>query len=261
MPPFFDIHCHLAPGIDDGSKSWDDSLAMARMAERDGIGTVVCTPHQLGTYRHNRGTEIRALVAELQTTLQSAGLGLKVLPGADVRIEPDMISLIKSGEVLTLADGGIFVLLELPHELFFSLDEVIDRLSEQGMIGVLSHPERNQGILKRPEVIAPLVERGCYMQITCGSLLGTFGPRCRDFSKWMLEQGLASFLSTDAHGPKSRRPLMKRAHECAAEILDHDAADLLCCHNPQKVVQGKRDIDIVMPRRRSGSWLPWRRAA
>ncbi|MFP6675716.1 MAG: CpsB/CapC family capsule biosynthesis tyrosine phosphatase, partial [Pirellulaceae bacterium] len=111
MPPFFDIHCHLAPGIDDGSKSWDDSLAMARMAERDGIGTVVCTPHQLGTYRHNRGTEIRALVAELQTTLQSAGLGLKVLPGADVRIEPDMISLIKSGEVLTLADGGIFVLL------------------------------------------------------------------------------------------------------------------------------------------------------
>jgi protein-tyrosine phosphatase len=259
--PFFDIHCHLAPGIDDGSKSWDESLSMAQIAERDGIGTIICTPHQLGTYRHNSGTEIRDLVAELQTALQSAGLELKVLPGADVRIEPDMMSLIRTGEVLTLADGGIFVLLELPHELFFPLDEVLDRLSEQGLIGILSHPERNQGILKRPEVISPLVERGCFMQVTAGSLLGTFGPRCRDFSTWMLEKGLTHFLSTDAHGPKSRRPLMQRAHERAAEILDHDAADLLCCHNPQKVTLGKRDIGIVIPITRSARWLPWRRAA
>jgi protein-tyrosine phosphatase len=261
--PFVDIHCHLAPGIDDGSKSWEESLEMAQMAEHDGIGTIVCTPHQLGNYSHNTGREIRALVAQLQTTLKSSGLDLQVLPGADVRIEPEMIAKLNSGEVLTLADGGVFVLLELPHELYFPLEDVIDQLHQNKMIGILSHPERNQGILKRPEVIAPLVERGCYMQVTAGSLLGTFGPRCRDFSEWMLKEGLTHFLSTDAHSPKSRRPLMKRSHERAAELLGLDAADVLCRANPQRVILGKRDIETVHLRKKRTfvDWLPWRKAA
>lgn len=259
--PFVDIHCHLAPGIDDGSKSWDESLEMARMAVNDGIGTIVCTPHQLGNFSHNRGTDIRALVAQLQTTLEQAGVPLQVLPGADVRIEPEMIAKIQADEVLTLGDGRLFVLLELPHELYFPLEEVVDQLHRNEMVGILSHPERNQGILKRPEVIAPLVERGCYMQVTAGSLLGTFGPRCRDFSEWMLREGLTHFLSTDAHSPKSRRPLMARAHERAAELLGMESADILCRTNPRRVVDGDRQIETVQPRRRSRSWFPWKKAA
>ena len=261
--PFVDIHCHLAPGIDDGSKSWEESLEMAQMAEKDGIGTIVCTPHQLGNYGHNTGQEIRSLVKQLQSTLNSAGINLKVLPGADVRIEPEMIAKIKTGEVLTLGDGGVFVLLELPHELYFPLEDVLDQLEQHHMVGILSHPERNQGILKRPDVIAPLVERGCYMQVTAGSLLGTFGQRCRDFSEWMLKEGHTHFLSTDAHSPKSRRPLMKCAHERAAELLGAEAADLLCCSNPARVVDGNRDIAMVrVPKRRTfASWFPWRKAA
>jgi protein-tyrosine phosphatase len=260
LQPFVDIHCHLAPGIDDGAKSWDETLEMAQMASRDGIGTIVCTPHQMGNFSHNQGDEIRALVRQVQSTLDSAGISLTVLPGADVRIESDMIAKLKSGEVLTLADGGLYVLLELPHELYFPLEDVLDQLHQNGMLGILSHPERNQGILKRPDVIRPLVERGCYMQVTAGSLLGTFGPRCRDFAEWMLRDGLTHFLSTDAHSPKSRRPLMERAHARAGEILSVEAADLLCRQNPRTVVDGKRDIASVHIKKRR-SWFPWKRAA
>ena len=59
LEPFVDIHCHLVPGIDDGAQNWDDSLAMARMASGDGIGTIVVTPHQMGNFQHNSGDEIR----------------------------------------------------------------------------------------------------------------------------------------------------------------------------------------------------------
>src|SRR5690349_9514653 len=99
---------------------------MARMALADGTSTVVVTPHQLGAFAHNKGDAIRARTAELQGLLADRGLALRVLPGADVRIESEMISKLRSREVLTLADWGRHVLLELPHELYFPLEPVLD---------------------------------------------------------------------------------------------------------------------------------------
>ena len=90
-PAFVDIHCHLAPGIDDGSKSWDETRQMAQIAVADGIEVVVCTPHQLGNYSHNDGAMIRQRVDELQNFLDDNRIPLTVLPGADARIADGMI--------------------------------------------------------------------------------------------------------------------------------------------------------------------------
>ncbi len=197
---FTDIHCHLLPAIDDGAEHWDEALAMARLAADDGISTIITTPHQLGGYGHNRGDDIRQRVAELQQQLDLAGVRLNVLPGADVRIESGMIDRLRSGDVLTLGDHRRHVLLELPHELYLPLEPIIDELKRYGMVGILSHPERNQGILRCPEIVAPLVDHGCLMQITAGSICGTFGPACRQLSEWLLAEGLVHFVATDAHG-------------------------------------------------------------
>src|SRR5262249_29406731 len=96
---FVDIHCHLLPGIDDGAKDWDDSLAMAGLAVSEGIDLVVVTPHQLGNYGQNRGDAIRQHVNELQQRLDAARIPLKVRPGADVRIEPGMCEGLVAGDV------------------------------------------------------------------------------------------------------------------------------------------------------------------
>ena len=94
---FVDIHCHLLPGIDDGAKSWDESLAMARMAVADGIETIVVTPHQLGGFAQNHGDAIRQRTEELAEMLAEHEIPLAVLPGADVRIEAGMIGLVRAG--------------------------------------------------------------------------------------------------------------------------------------------------------------------
>lgn len=249
---FVDIHCHLVPGIDDGSGSWDQSLAMARIAVADGIGTIVVTPHQLGNFSHNDGPQIRKRTAELQRFLDEHQVPLRVLPGADVRIEAGMIEKLRRGEVLSLADRGKHVLLELPHEMYFPLEDVLESLHRANMVGILSHPERNQGILKQPQLIEPLVARGCLMQVTCGSLMGTFGPACQEMSEWLLEHGLVHFLATDAHGHNSRRPLMRRACERAAELIGQDTALDLCIHHPLAVAEG-RDVAIVRRKAKSQS--------
>lgn len=262
--PFVDIHCHLLPGIDDGAKSWDESLAMARMAVADGIETIVLTPHQLGGFEHNSGDLIRRTTKELQRILKENEIPLQVFPGADVRIENDLAERLQSGEVLTLADRNKYVLLELPHELYFTLEPLLEQLRGISMTGILTHPERNQGLLKQPGQIEALVQGGCLMQITAGSLLGAFGPQAHDFSQWMLSEGLVHFVATDAHGVKSRRPLMRRAHDRVANFVDEEMADIVCRRNPSWAIEGREIPPGRLrkpPRRGVLDWLLNRNAA
>lgn len=252
---FVDIHCHLLPAIDDGAKNWEESLEMARMAVQDGTATVIATPHQLGSFAQNRGNLIRELTTELQQRLRAARIGLNVLPGADVRIEPEMIAGIVQGDVLTLGDHGNHVLLELPHELYLPLEPVLQQLSRRKLVGILSHPERNQGILRRPEVLPSLVDAGCLLQITAGSLCGAFGLQSQQLCELLLAEGLVHFVATDAHGTRSRRPLMRRAFERVKELTDYQTALELCCCNPTRVATGKHLNEVprvIRSRQRRG---------
>ena len=257
-----DIHCHLIPGIDDGPKNWDESLAMAQMAVDDGIQTIIATPHQLGSHRQNDGDEIRALTAELEQRLQSAKIPLSVLPGGDVRIEPDLLEMILQGRVLTLADHRQHVLLELPHELYFPLEPVLDQLARQNLVGVLSHPERNKGILSAPHCLPALVDSGCLMQITAGSLCGTFGQASQELAESMLCDQLVHFVATDAHGTQARRPLLSRARRRVTELTDAETAHQLFEKFPAKVIRGEtvpcgRGSKLTYKRPRRKHWLDW----
>jgi len=237
---FVDIHCHLLPAIDDGSTDWETTLGMAQMAVADGTQAIIVTPHQLGNFAQNRGDDIRARTEQLQQVLDQHGIALQVMPGGDVRIEDGMIEGLVSGEVMSLGDLRKHVLLELPHELYFPLEGVLASLQRQGMTGILSHPERNRGLLREPDLLPTLVDGGCLMQVTAGSLMGTFGPKSQALAEWMLKNGLVHFIATDAHGTKSRRPLMRRAFERVAEICDESTAEDLCCNYPALVARGER---------------------
>lgn len=236
---FVDIHCHILPGIDDGPCDWDESLAMARLAVGDGTSTIIATPHQLGSFSENRGDDIRARVTELQQRLDAAAIPLRVLPGGELRIEPGFAEGLARGDVLTLGDHHRHVLVELPHEIYLPLDTILEDLSRQKIVAILAHPERNLGLLRRPEVLAPLVDAGCLTQITAGSLCGTFGPESKELAEWLIEVGLVHFVASDGHGSRSRRPLIRRAHERVEAISDRQTADDLCCHHPARVSIGQ----------------------
>ncbi len=236
---FVDIHCHLLPAIDDGAEDWETTLAMAQMAVADGTQTIIVTPHQLGNFSENRGDAIRARTQELQQFLEQHDIGLRVLPGGDVRIEDGMLEKLQSGEVLTLGDLKRHVLLELPHELYFPIEGVLAELERVGMTGILSHPERNRGLLREPDLLPGLVEQGCLMQVTAGSLMGTFGPSSQGLAEWMLAEGLVHFIATDAHGTRSRRPLLRRAFDRVVELTDEQTAQDLCCRHPALVAEGQ----------------------
>src|SRR6185312_8015218 len=111
-----DLHCHLLPGIDDGSSDLEMSLAMARMASKDGIRTIACTPHIYPGLYENTAEGIRKAIARLQAELNKRAIPLRLVEGADVHLQPDLVKEIRAGRVPTLARSR-YLLLEPPHHV------------------------------------------------------------------------------------------------------------------------------------------------
>ena len=250
---FVDLHCHLLPGLDDGPATWSEAIGMAEMAVADGTSTIVATPHQLGSYSRNRGATIREHVTRMEQQLATRKIPLRVLPGADVRIEPALVRRIAGGDVLTVADRKRHVLLELPHEIYLPLERLLAELKAAGMVGILTHPERNQGILGSPGILRPLVERGCLLQVTAASLMGGFGERIRAFCEQLIRQELVSFVSSDAHGTQSRGPGLAPAFRRVTELVGRPMAIALFRDNPARVVAGQ----AIQPAAAKMEHAPW----
>jgi protein-tyrosine phosphatase len=243
---FCDIHCHLLPGIDDGPKDWNATIALARQAAAEGIQTIVATPHQLGRYEGNSRDQIMALTAEAQERIRAVGLPLTILPGADVRVQEDLARLVRENFVLTLADRHAHVLIELPHEQVLPLGKLIYQLQCDGVECVLSHPERNGQLQQNPDLLRPWVQQGCLVQVTAGSITGDFGPAARGLSRRLFLENMVHVVATDAHDPTHRRPLLRDAFIAVSRWVGEPQARKVFVENPQAVIRGET-VDTPLP--------------
>ena len=235
---FTDIHCHIIPCIDDGAKNIVESILMANKAVSEGTKALIATPHQLGSNSRVTADAIKNGVSLLQNQLDLENIELTVLAGADVRIDPELPKLLRQGKVLTLADRGKHVLLELPHDTYYPIDKLLKSLRKQGLVGILSHPERNRGIIKNPDVMWDVIEAGGLLQITAASLTGAFGSSCQEIAELAVDEGLIHFIASDAHDTKHRPFGMREAYDTICDMAGEKLADLVCCENPARVFEG-----------------------
>jgi protein-tyrosine phosphatase len=237
---YIDIHCHCLPGVDDGPATMSESLSLCRALVDEGVTTVIATPHQLGRFNNrNEAKRIRERVADLNSQLENNGIGLNVFPGGDVRIDERICQLIKADRILTLADGGKYILLELPHEVFIDIEPLLAELATLGIKAIISHPERHPVIAGQPSVLLKWLARSAYIQITCASLIGDFGVTAQKTAWHFLSLGWVCFVATDAHDLDGRRPRMKISYHQIRTKFGKDTADRVCIENPLRVVEGR----------------------
>jgi len=229
-----DVHCHILPGIDDdGPPRLEDVLAMARIAVADGIEKIVATPHVKETIHPPE--RILALVTSFNAALVQNGIPLEIFAGAEVGAMLNT-SLLRA---YTL-NGTDYVLLEFPHShLPQNAPEIVFNAVLDGLIPIVPHPERNPSVMRRPELVADLVEAGALVQVTAGSLVGGFGPEAKVCACYLLEKNLVHFLATDAHSPTWRQPLLSQGVKAAGRIIGEAAARRLSIDNPALVLAGK----------------------
>src|SRR5689334_13890917 len=154
-----DMHCHVLSGVDDGPRDLHESLALCRMLVEDGITDVIATPHQLGRWDGtNIASDIRKAVAELRTRLEEARIPLAVHVGGEVRLDERIPALLRSDRVLTLADAGKYLLLELPPSLAIDAKMLLGFLGKTDIKIVLAHAERYDALANDPEAAAAWAE-------------------------------------------------------------------------------------------------------
>ena len=232
-----DIHCHILPGVDDGPATEDEAVALCRALAEDGITTVCGTPHQLGRYdRRNSGKLMTAAREALQARLSKDGVPLRLAAGADVRVDERILPLVAAGEVLTL-DRGPYLLLELPHETYIEPAPLIRLLVSKGLRPIVTHPERHDTVRGKPQLVGPWLEAGATLQLTAGSLVGSFGSRAESAAWKWLSAGQASFVATDAHDVAGRAPCMTAAIEAIEKRLGLEVARRVCVENPSRVLR------------------------
>jgi protein-tyrosine phosphatase len=235
-----DLHCHILPGLDDGAESMEESLRMCSMAADDGVKKIVATPHTMNGVYVNPTQVIRQAVGELNDLLVERQIPLEILPGADVHINPNLLGLIEQGLITTVNDNHRYLLLELPHHLVPpNFKNLIFELSLQGIIPILTHPERNSILQTDINLLYELVVQGILIQITTLSLTGEFGPRAESCCHSLLKYNLVHVVASDAHSSIVRPPLLSMAVEEAAKIIGETNALDLVAANPQAIIDGE----------------------
>jgi protein-tyrosine phosphatase len=235
-----DLHCHILPGLDDGPEDMEETLAMARIAVREGIHTVVGTPHTLNEAFVIPMARIREVTAEVREALTRKKIPLNLLPGAEVRFCPEILRHVKEGNAGTLNDNGRYILLEFPAlSTPPGLKEEIFSLTRNGVFPVIAHPERNPEIQRNLGILTDLAAMGALFQVTAMSLTGEFGPSTKRCAEEMVRRRLAHVIASDAHWARDRVPALVEAAEHAAEILqDFEAAKRMVEETPARILAG-----------------------
>ncbi len=230
-----DIHCHLLPATDDGAKNWDVTLEMCRMAAADGTTHIVATPHANHEYRYDRGAHL-ALLNEVRARIADAGIHLALTLGCDFHFSFENIEdAIAHPDRYVIGDTR-YMLIELSDFSIYHVEHSIFKLRSAGLEPILTHPERNLELLKKPELVRNYVDAGALVQLTANSLTGFWGKPSQKMCESLLHQGLVHFLASDAHGLKGRPPLLSPARTAAARIIGDAAATRLVEDNPAAIL-------------------------
>jgi protein-tyrosine phosphatase len=231
-----DIHCHPLPGVDDGARSLDMAVAMCRIAANDGVTHLVATPHSNYTYAFDVGLN-RQLLAQLQ---EAVGDKPQLLLGCDFHLSFDNIQeCVKNSKDFTINQSS-YLLVELPDQFHPEhLGRVYYEIQVAGINPIITHPERNSLLQRKPELIHDWISMGCLVQVTAQSYTGGFGSKARKLSERLLDEGAVHFFASDAHDVQRRPPLLSRCYRKVAKMKGEEIADLLLQKNPEAVINGR----------------------
>lgn len=232
-----DLHCHVLPGLDDGALDAEDSVAMARQAQADGIAAICATPHI--RWDHDVAIEeIAGRVAALQDELARRRVDVRILPGGEVaqtaveRCDAEQL------RTLSLGGAGGWILLEpAPGPLAAELLEPVRRIHDAGMGAIVAHPERHAGADLEAQLDV-LVAEGCLIQWTA-AFVASAAPG--DLVLRLAERGLLHLLGSDAHSSHAGRPVrLSEGFERLGDVLPAERVAWMAHEAPEAIVRGER---------------------
>ena len=229
-----DIHNHIIYGVDDGSRSLDESLSMIKLYIEAGFTEIIATSHFDRSRYMVDAQEIREKVAIINDELAKMGIDFKVHPGHEIQVEIDMLKKIREGSLLRLNDSR-YVLCELPFGSKPNfLKDLIYKIQLEGYVPIIAHAERYSYVESDIDWLVDFIKMGALIQINYSSINSHY-----ETTKTLLERNMVHIIATDAHQSEWRNPYIVDYKEKILGLIGQDKFDKLARLNPGLVISDK----------------------
>ncbi len=239
LEPTIDIHCHILPGVDDGSPDMATSLEMLRIADKNGITHLILTPHHKPMH-HNVSPEHNVVYRKkLQEAAKEAGIKAKLFSGNEIYYSDETMEELIEGKICSLA-GSDYVLVEFhPTNPYMAIQNAVSRVQAAGFIPIIAHVERYSDIVSHPSRVKDLIEMGSFIQVNASSIMGKYGFGISHFTKRLLKQELVHFIASDAHDTGRRAPNLLDCRNYVERKYGEDYGKKLFFTNPANVIRNE----------------------
>ena len=235
LPVIIDVHAHVLPGVDDGSKSLEESCRMLELAASQGIGAVIATPH----YSHRRGiTGYLEGLEELRQKIQQKLPEFQLYLGQETYYKEELLEDLEKGRALTL-NGSRYVLVEFdPLVPYQNLYRGVRRLATAGYVPIVAHMERYR-CLREERNLQDLRQSGCLFQMNYDSLNGTVFQAETRWCRNQVKKGYIHLLGTDMHRIDWRAPRIQESLKWLQKHTSEETFQKLLYKNAQKVLKNE----------------------
>ena len=193
-----DLHNHILFGIDDGSRSIEESIKIIEDAKRNGYTDLILTPH----YREKEGftsdnKKKKQIFQLLNEEVKKKNIKINLYLGNEITLDEDFFYYLRTNQLLSL-NNSKYLLLELPFQSRLdNLDEIIDELRNLDLVPIIAHPERYEDY--HIEDFQKLIYRGVLFQGNIGSLYNKYGTKTKNKLQEMLKKHMIHFIGSDTH--------------------------------------------------------------
>lgn len=239
----FDMHSHIIPDIDDGSKDIETSKKMLQIAADHGTTHIIATPHVIEGDWLPSWELITTGCEELRQLVGQLGLNLNIYPGGEIAMNMDILELIKQPGPYCI-NSGRYLLVELPAaEIPDFADDFFFALQARGITPIIAHPERHPVIARKPQRLADWINKGILTQLNCTSLIGKMGERTMKTAELLVRNQMIYFFGSDAHGIRTRNPNLTQGVLKLKTMIGEEKTYQILYSNPQALLNNE-DIPI-----------------
>lgn len=212
-PPLLtDIHSHLLPGLDDGVKSFEESLEVILRFQQLGYTQLITTPHIMSDAYRNTPAIIKNKLLELNQYLSIKNIKIKIQAAAEYYLDETLLRLLEQNETLLTLGSTPYLLFETNYlNEPYQLTDFIFKATTRGYKPILAHPERYEYLLNSYDKLEDLRNRGVLFQINLLSLVNLYSKPVRKMAEKLIDKGWVEFLGSDCHNPNHAR-LLREVH-------------------------------------------------
>ncbi len=234
-----DIHSHILPGIDDGSKNMEETKKMLDIAVREGIQGIVVTPHYEAGLDEEWLQKYRDAYEQVTGYIQQRSLPIELYHGNEIYFSDSMIEALRDGSIHTM-NGTRYVLVEFPtYADYMYIERALRSLQNAGYWPIVAHVERYQS-LREVKRVEALVDMNVYIQTNTSSVMGKTGWTIKRFCLKLMKKGFVHVLGTDAHGSEHRRPRVQVCFDYIDKRIGKSYRRLISEKNPEKIIKGEK---------------------